>query len=352
MTRPIPHLGDCAIKNGHERCDICTAIRRDPRRYEHLLTRQAAAGMRRAAELYPCRHRGADTGRTAACTEGCGKGVQTKVFACAVHGDCTIGTRGAGIRGRCRECPERQPEEAPIYVTMPSNGIGDHLIGLTTVAGLRRQHPDRKIYYVVRCDHRWLDLFDAADGLFRSVPDQNATVVQPYEMHGQEYTDKPRAQFYADRAGTTPVLPPLKPLPQYAVDWASPYAGAVVLCPFAYHISRRWPLHLWLALEALLLARGETVVVIGGPNCDNTPFATAHKIKAEEPAKIAAILKGARHYAGNDTGMSHLAGLIGTPSVVVCAHPRGTNIFACYPGVRAINGPLSAINLNHVVAAL
>jgi hypothetical protein len=71
-------------------------------------TKKASAAQ--APAILPCIHRGADTGQRAPCLTGCK--AQFKVFACEVHGQCTLNSPGKGVVGCCNaDCEER--EESP-----------------------------------------------------------------------------------------------------------------------------------------------------------------------------------------------------------------------------------------------
>lgn len=232
-------------------------------------------------------------------------------------------------------------------------------MGLTTCAGLKRDNPGKRVVYGVRCDPRWMLLFDAADVVVRALPTvvrllpDQSSICRPYDFHLNNVFHQPRWIDYARRCNTTAVVPKLRPLPEHVLTWAQPYAGAVVMCPFAYHESRRWPIESWIALEQRLLDDGSQVVIIGGPNCDNEPFQTPHKFKNESPPTVAALLLGARMFVGNDSGMTHLAGLIGTPSLAVTPGYAAHWIFGIFPSVRVMSAdPISSITVRSVCDAM
>lgn len=55
-----------------------------------------------------CRHLGAATGATVACPS-CRGTVALKLFACAIHGACTVARAVAGV-ACCASCPDRETE--------------------------------------------------------------------------------------------------------------------------------------------------------------------------------------------------------------------------------------------------
>lgn len=58
-----------------------------------------------------CHHLGAEI-RREDCTGCKGKRTQIKVFACAVHGECTLGKKLDGL-ACCAGCKDYQPKETP-----------------------------------------------------------------------------------------------------------------------------------------------------------------------------------------------------------------------------------------------
>ncbi|MEV4443718.1 glycosyltransferase family 9 protein, partial [Streptomyces sp. NPDC049577] len=109
-------------------------------------------------------------------------------------------------------------------------------------------------------------------------------------------------------------------LPPPAVP--SPAPGAVVLHPGAGSPARRWPAERSATVARRLLARGQPVVVTGGPGEDalvaraTVPGARALTGGLPFP-ELSALVAGARAVVSGDTGIAHLAVAHGTPSVTL-----------------------------------
>jgi hypothetical protein len=56
--------------------------------------------------------------------------------------------------------------------------------------------------------------------------------------------------------------------------------------------------------------------------------------------RVAGVLLNAACVVGLDSGLSHLAGALGAPTVVLTGQTSGECVFSCYPSVRWIDGPL------------
>ncbi|HET6795022.1 MAG TPA: glycosyltransferase family 9 protein [Acidimicrobiales bacterium] len=113
--------------------------------------------------------------------------------------------------------------------------------------------------------------------------------------------------------------PPAVPVPATA-------RGATVVHPGAASGARRWPVERFAALVRRLRARGERVVVTGGPS----EVALAARLVAMADLapeallagrtgllELAAVVAAASRVVCGDTGVAHLATALGTPSVVL-----------------------------------
>jgi len=116
----------------------------------------------------------------------------------------------------------------------------------------------------------------------------------------------------------------------------------VVLHPGSGSPRKNWPVEMWLAvLQAA--ARGREVVVTAGPADDEAlallaavwpgSLAPARIVRAPSLDVLAGILSGAALYAGNDSGVTHLAAAVGAPTLAVFGptdpvvwRPRGPRV--------------------------
>lgn len=103
-------------------------------------------------------------------------------------------------------------------------------------------------------------------------------------------------------------------------------AGAYVcLHPGARLRSRRWPTDRFAEVGDALSSLGHRVVVTGAPSerelaaavCEAMSHTAINLAGRTSLGAMAALVKGARLLVSNDTGVSHIATAVGTPSVVV-----------------------------------
>jgi len=114
--------------------------------------------------------------------------------------------------------------------------------------------------------------------------------------------------------------------PAAAPPWA-PATPYVVLLQAASRADKRWPEERWIALGRALAGRGCAVVLPGGSPGER---ASAARLAAAIPGALAApamtlveaaaLLANAERVVGVDTGLTHLALALGTPTVgIYCA---------------------------------
>jgi predicted lipopolysaccharide heptosyltransferase III len=102
-------------------------------------------------------------------------------------------------------------------------------------------------------------------------------------------------------------------------------AGFVAIHPGGRAWFKRWPAERWAALIDLLQAEGHPVILTGGPaeEADLRRIAAAAATPIPSAAgqtsilQLAALLRRARLFIGNDSGPMHLAAAVGTPVVAL-----------------------------------
>ncbi|HEX6813871.1 MAG TPA: glycosyltransferase family 9 protein [Planctomycetota bacterium] len=138
--------------------------------------------------------------------------------------------------------------------------------------------------------------------------------------------------------------------------------GPVCLAPGSGSRSKCWPRDRWLELAQRLAASGHRVQVVVGPveqerdDPRSWPWSVEVAFVAEREATVLAHrLTGAAAFAGNDSGPSHLAAMLGVPTVAIFG-PSAASVWAP-PGPHAtvVGGDgreLAAIRCDEVLHAL
>ncbi|MFH8570050.1 glycosyltransferase family 9 protein [Streptomyces sp. NPDC017993] len=108
----------------------------------------------------------------------------------------------------------------------------------------------------------------------------------------------------------------------------SPAPGAVVIHPGAAAAARRWPPERFAAVARALHCAGQRVVITAGSGEGQLARRVAQQADLPSSvvlggdvdvpfAELAALIAGARAVIVGDTGLAHLAGALGTPSVAL-----------------------------------
>lgn len=233
------------------------------------------------------------------------------------------------------------PSPVTKVVSLDVGGIGDALCAVAVAAGLSSR-PAVKVPPERRA---WVELF--ADAVVEEYPLKLGAY--------RDYANTPRWEWWARLHGLTARLPELKPLPAEAARWAVPLAGRVAIAPFAAFEVRTWPVGRWVEVERQLRALGlDTVILDDGDELRTAAF-RGHVVRRGEPANVAAVIRYAAAFAGNDSGMAHVAGFSRTPAVAVCSRASDTRIMDLYPTVRTLGGRargFESVTPDEVVAAV
>jgi heptosyltransferase-1 len=128
-----------------------------------------------------------------------------------------------------------------------------------------------------------------------------------------------------------------------ALPWA-PNQGYVVALHASSRPGKRWPDAHWVALSGYLAREGLAIVFPGGSLAERTyaaRLAAASRGGMAAPdmtlPQAAALLRHARAVVGVDTGLTHLAVALGTPTVGIYV--------ATQPGLTGLLGSDHAVNL-------
>lgn len=254
-----------------------------------------------------------------------------------------------------------EPDGRPEVLVLRALKLGDLLVSVPALRGIRRARPDARIILAVP---DWLEplveLVDAVDVLLPTAGLDAPLAVAPgrvetaVDLHGHgpesrglcealqpqhlvgwrapgwEGPEWPRDVHERVRwAGlVTAHGMPADPddLALRRGPTASPYAGAAVVHVGAYYGSREWPVERFAAVASDLAARGASVVVTGGAADRERAERTAALAGLPDPAvlagrlslgEFAATVADAALVVTADTGAGHLASAYGRPSVVI-----------------------------------
>lgn len=218
-------------------------------------------------------------------------------------------------------------------------GIGDCLQALLAVKGYQAKHNCEVKYYIAKHLHQWAKLFHTNLGELTpqgNVPCPIKNLNDGYEKELLTEAQVSRIERYCLNAGgVDPVIP--KIINPTIFD--EKYKDYIAICPYSVHPVRNWHDRGWHSLFKLL---GDRPVVVITDRIQNTKLKhwTQEKIISAHPEIVAQVLNSVRCVVGVDTGIMHLAGILGKPLIVLHGPTDARKIFNCYGNLTAIGGKL------------
>ena len=205
-----------------------------------------------------------------------------------------------------------------VHVGHSAKGIGDHIVGVYACTGLARKGV-RVVFHTRHAE--WLSRVREPGLIITSKRLRRIDHDLEYDYLNQLRYGTSRALWYA--GGLHPFLKPAKPQVDRTQEMNRlPFRHYILLAPLARRPTREWPEIHWTRLAHLLREAGYEVVAIGGKNhkekLQNIFVDTQAYWVADHPAAwVMDAMLGAAAYIGIDSGMTHLAALLGIKTVAI-----------------------------------
>lgn len=259
-------------------------------------------------------------------------------------------------------------------LTIRRGGFGDTLLMLPLLRALRRAHPGAALhlacvpeYAAVFAAHGAIDVAHSAEDLQLWSPARARRHLSAFDLvigdepslvHVPlEPTRCERGVPFGLQLARQANLEPQWPQDNWLLAPRTRSAASVVLAPGSGGRAKCWPRENWLQLGAQL--GGELRVVIGPVELErDDPRDWAWPLPVQflvgrTPLQLAEELAAAGSFVGNDSGVTHLAAMLGVPTVAVFG-PTDPQVWAPVgPHVRAVGGEALAFpSVVEVSAAL
>lgn len=170
-----------------------------------------------------------------------------------------------------------------------------------------------------------------------------------------EYKEKLKHSFkewYANKIGSKPSVPNTD-----HIKLNDRYEGYIVVAPYAAWEDRTWNIKYWTLLTEILTLMGEKVLVI-----DPHTNRCSH-LKGELHCERSIIddfraIKAAKCVISNESGIAHAAGLLGTPTLVLCGaltkdgDPQPEKVYDLTKNEWIYKKKLQEITVDDVIAKL
>ncbi len=196
-------------------------------------------------------------------------------------------------------------------------GLGDTLLTFPLLELLRRKGYEvtavgNTDYFRIALEVGW------ADRVLSEIPEEDFDLRLHIGVEGNIEPFPPGREWVvshylrsAGLEGSFSKTLPLKPLE------GSPLRGKVVFHPSSGSRRKNPELSLFLKLEEFIRSKGYEVVYIAGEADGWLEGRVPKLIRSLDPLWIGRAIKGALLYVGLDSGISHLASYVGTPSVII-----------------------------------
>jgi hypothetical protein len=212
-------------------------------------------------------------------------------------------------------------------------GIGDAVTAMYAVSGAAAAGHQVKFY---SAQAHWLSR--ASFPGVEVVPSQDKIGIDLYTGYNQNLkAGTSRKQWYCDnisRAAGVPKFTPAVPKVNRRVqEKRIALDDYVLLAPFSAWHTREWPGVHWARLAALLADRGLRVAAIGGWSegaklAETFSGTSAQYYYGCDSEWVQDAILGARGVVGNDSGMAHLSGMLGVPTVAVHAQVTAEQLWS------------------------
>lgn len=237
------------------------------------------------------------------------------------------------------ERPNTEPSRG-IHFRVAVGGIGDEICALYAACGLADAGYEVFLHTKRR---RWLDV--AAHKGVQLVEGQKL-VVDARGNHERELSDgfagklKSRSHLYVENIcneygipSCSPSRPTVVSVPKRTVS-----GDYVVIAPLSSKSARDWPLQNWRQLTERM---GKRTIVVGAGNQEEAlrnGFAglEVEYLLGSHPHEVLGLLAHASAVIGNDSGIVHAAGLVGSPGYAICAQFPPDYLFDCAPTVKGV----------------
>jgi ADP-heptose:LPS heptosyltransferase len=113
----------------------------------------------------------------------------------------------------------------------------------------------------------------------------------------------------------------------------------VAIVPFSNSPQRTWSMHHWIDLAGMLTKLGCFVYVVDGNEPDRTKHMPYLRYWGWGADHTVALFTKTNLVIGNDSGMSHLAGVMRVPTIAICSATDGKVVFGWYDTVKILQSP-------------
>jgi heptosyltransferase-1 len=238
---------------------------------------------------------------------------------------------------------------------LSATGLGDTVVGIYAACGLADAgnqvvYQARNTAWLNGISHPGVTIIPGGDLPF----DANANY-RDQLREAFHYRIDSRAAWYIKNISKAYRIAECKPSRPHVVKPAPVLDGGyVVLSPFTTHESRDWNYNHYRKLAVALQQRGIRVIPIGTAKqrerLDMAFYGLGlEKISDKPPEWVASLVANASVVVGNDSGIVHVGGLYGAPTVCLLAHFDPVYSFMCGDSIQWITPDMQCVRCHTLV---
>jgi len=254
----------------------------------------------------------------------------------------------------------RRARRRTLHLFNSAKGIGDHVTGLYACAGIANSgyevvYHTRFPEWFVRVAHPHVTIKGnpppMVDGTIRRQSGAGRVLDLPVDLNS-DYSVQVRhapdnARWYSAAASSVTgghIAQPCRPQRINTTIECRPFdfSRYVLLFPFVSWRGREWPLMHWTRLAHFLIEENFHVVAVGLEEDAarmHEAFTSTYAmwVTGQEAEWVMDAMLGATMVIGMDSGMVHVAGLLGLPAICIHAHLPPKYLFSCAPSIRSVS---------------
>lgn len=247
---------------------------------------------------------------------------------------------------------------SPAHSADENTGIGDVLVAIPAVLGLKEQYPESDIRLQLKSwQVPWARLFWQNSWTYNDSSLESDKAEQHFYTLSTGFWSTndilakskglSRLTLICDKFGVKPKFPESIEIDEASAACSPLFitgdhkAPLVVIAPHSLGCLRVWPIQYFCWLGEAFVKKGYRVAFLGKTGLSSSGEALIVNSGISllgdiSPCQAALLLSQSNLFVGNDSGMSHLCGLLKRKAIAICGMSDGQIVYGSYPTVSVI----------------
>lgn len=206
-------------------------------------------------------------------------------------------------------------KQTPLKICFRDAGLGDFICAMYAVQGWLDANPDNSVVLYIWQHFEIASVLKMPRVKIVQYSDQKSVIDLTSNENQSEYHEKllfgDYKKWYGLKMGSSLSKPDVSHIKE-----KEEYKDCIVLAPFSAWSNRSWNIKYWKLLSEMLVQQGHHVVIID-PHTNRCKELNGELHTERSLMEDFKVIKSAKLLIGNDSGLSHVAGLLGTPCLVL-----------------------------------